>query len=545
MTSIDKRVVDDTNGAIEDNDSFLAPFHTRTFLVLWTATVISNIGTWMHDIGASWLMTSMTTSTTMVALIQTATMLPVFIFALPAGAIADMVDRRKMLLLIQSCLFCVVLLLVFVVYFNVITPMMLITFTFVIGIGTAFMAPTWQAIVPELVQKNVLTQAVALNGVGINISRAIGPALAGLIIVQLGTESVFLFNALSFLVVIFALLWWQRPQDQPSTLPKEGLASAMLIGLRYAQHSEPLKDTLVRALAFFFSASAFWALLPVVARVKLEASAESFGLMMAAIGVGAVVGSFALPKLKKRFKSGSLVVMSSCLAAVLLVATSFNQSLIYMFALSACFGASWIWVLASLNVSAQIALPPWVRARGLSVYLMVFFGSMSLGSLIWGGIADVVSIDTSLLIAGISLFIGVVMTKGFPLNQGESLDLIPANHWPEPPTFTGEDGLELYHRSPVMVTVEYHVEKDSIAAFFDKMQAMKEARLRYGAYQWSCLQDTNDPEIFIESFKELSWLNHLRHHKRVDGRDKVIQEQLRALTKNNTALVRHFVGNSN
>ena len=525
-------------------NGFLSPFQSRAFLILWLATVISNIGTWMHDIGASWLMASMTDSATLVALIQTATTLPIFLFALPAGALADMIDKRRMLWMVQAGLFIVVLLLVLVVWRGAITPELLIFFTFLMGTGTAFLAPAWQAIVPELVNKQSLSQAVALNSVGLNISRAIGPDLAGLIIVQWGTASVFLVNALSFLVVIAAVLWWRRPQTPPSPLPKEAMFSAMALGFRYAQHSQALKDTLLRALGFFIAASGFWALLPVVAKVKLQASAEAFGLMMAAVGLGAVLGSFLYPKLKARFSAGRLVTLASCLCAALLFLAALNAWLGFMLLLCALFGACWIWVLASLNVSAQLALPAWVRARGLAIYLMVFFGTMSAGSLLWGSLADAFSIELSLSLAGLSLLLTTLISRRRALNQGENLDLAPANHWPniEPPVSPSAKGENHQEHQPVMVTIEYCVSYQQQAEFLQKMALLKRARLRYGAYHWACLQDHSHPEIFLESFKEISWLHHLRHHQRVDGEDKQLQQQLRQLTTDGSTTVRHFLG---
>lgn len=522
--------------------SFLSPFQSKAFLVLWIATVISNIGTWMHDVGASWLMTSMTTSSLMVALIQTATTLPIFLFALPAGALADMIDRRKMLLFIQAFLCVTVFVLVIIVLNDAVTPLLLLIFTFLLGTGTAFLAPVWQAIVPELVNKRNLSQAVALNGVGINISRAIGPALAGLIIVKISTAAVFVLNALTFLVVIAAVFWWRRKAEHESELPREAMFSAMIMGFRYAQHSGALKDTLIRSFAFFVAASAFWALLPIVAKVKLGASAESFGLMMTAIGVGAVSGSFALPKLKAKFSPDRIVAASSILSAFLLLIAAANKSVSVMLILCAAFGASWIWVLASLNVSAQMALPAWVRARGLAVYLMVFFGAMSAGSLLWGTLADSFSIAISLSIAGITLLMGVLFSRRHTLNQGASLDLIPTNHWPEPTQIHDANDHPHLERSPVMITVEYRVQHSNQEIFETKMRLLREARLRYGAYHWSCLQEQTDSEVFIESFKEASWLNHLRHHQRVDGEDKTLQNELRALTVDDQTVVRHFLG---
>ncbi|MFT6791511.1 MAG: MFS family permease [Cellvibrionaceae bacterium] len=496
----------------------------------------------MHQVGSSWLMTSMTSSPLVVALVQTATTLPIFLFALPAGALADIVDRRRLLLLVQCGLFFSVVTLVICLHFNWMSPAVLIAFTFLMGTGAAFISPTWQAIVPDLVDKSRLSPAVALNSVGINISRAIGPALAGLIIVKLNVNAVFMVNALSFLVVIAALVWWQGSAEIKSTLPRETLFGAVKSGLHYTMHSTALRATLWRAFAFFISTCAFWALLPLIVRQKLNGSVSDFGLMLAAIGVGAVLGSFVLPTIKRRLSAGGLVSLASLINACVLIFTGLSQSIVATMLLCAVYGSSWIWILSSLNVSTQLALPKWGRARGLSVYLVVFFGSMSAGSLFWGSIASIATIDIALYVAATTLVLGVILSHGLRLNQGETMSLGPANYWPSPMIHQSSREDSINERSPVLITVEYRIAPEQRKVFLSTMKELEHARKRHGAFHWSCLQDSANPERFLESFKEISWLSHLRHHERVSGEDEKLQAKIAALTKAGKTEVNHFLG---
>lgn len=516
-----------------------APFGHTAFTVLWVATVVSNIGTWMHDVGAGWLMTSLSPSPLMVALVQTATTLPIFLFALPAGALADIVDRRRLLIVVQIVMTVLAALLAALVWLDVAGVATLLVFTFLLGACAAFVAPAWQAIVPKLVPRDALQPAIALSSVGINISRAIGPALAGLVIVGLGLAAPFALNAASFLCVIAALAWWRPPPAPRTDLPAEALWSAIGMGLRYAWSSAPLKSTLIRAVAFFISASAFWALLPLIARNELQGDATLYGVMLGAVGAGAVTGALFMPALRTRTTPDRMVIGASIVLAVVmvLVATVRHAAL----ATTGCFvfGAGWIAVLSTLNVSAQIALPDWVRARGLSVYLTVFFGAMSAGSALWGQVATLASIPLALLAAAALLVAGVAATRGFRLHQAEGMDLSPSMHWPAPIVAGAVAG----ERSPVMTTIEYRVAPENATRFRALMAELGQARKRLGAYSWGVLEDAAAPGCFVEYFLEGSWLQHLRHHERVSGADRLVQEQIRPLLlPGSVPLVKHLVG---
>lgn len=524
--------------APKEQASAWAPFAHVAFAVLWTATVISNVGTWMHDVASGWLMTSLSPSPLMVALVQAATTLPIFLFALPAGAFADLVDRRRLLIAVMAVMAVSTLSLGLLVFFGLVSAWVLLAFTFLSGAGAAFVAPAWQAIVPQLVPRSELQPAVALNSVGINISRAIGPALAGLVIASVGIAWPYLLNALSFLIVIAALLWWRPPPKKESHLPAERLWSAISTGLRYARASGPLRSTLVRALAFFLFASAYWALLPLIARQELGGGPELYGVMLGAVGVGAVGGAMFLPMFKKRLGADVLVAAGTAGTALVLVVFALIKR--PEVATVACLvaGASWITVLSSLNVSAQVALPDWVRARGLSIFITVFFGAMTLGSVVWGQAATILGIPTTLLIAAAGAVFGVLVSWPAKLQQGAELDLSPSSHWPEP-LVAGEIEPD---RGPVMVTVEYRIDPNTASAFLTAMDDLKAARRRDGAYAWGLFEDVSTPGRYLEYFIEESWLAHLRHHERVTEADRAIQDKVLALhVGDGDPVVTHFL----
>ena len=515
-----------------------APFTHAAFAVLWTATVISNVGTWMHDVASGWLMTSLSPSPLMVALVQAATTAPVFLFALGAGALADLLDRRRLLIVVMTVLAVTTLLLGLLVLFGLVSAWVLLTFTFLSGAGAAFIAPAWQAIVPQLVPRTDLQAAVALNSVGINVSRAIGPALAGVIIASLGIAWPYLLNALSFLIVIAALLWWRPPPRPMSHLPAERFWSAVRAGTRYARASGPLRAALIRAIAFFLFASAYWALLPLIARQQLAGGPELYGLILGAVGVGAVSGALFLPKLKKSIGADALVAAGTTgTALVLVVFALIRRPEAAVFA-SLVAGASWIAVLSSLNVSAQGALPDWVRARGLSIFITVFFGAMTLGSMIWGQAASMLGIPATLLIAAAGALAGAALSWPFKLQQGANLDLSPSAHWPQP-VLAAEVALD---RGPVMVTVEYRIEPSTASDFAVAMDDLCAERQRNGAYAWGLFEDVAEPGRYLEYFIEESWLTHLRHHERVSEADRAVQDKARSFhVGHGNPLVTHFL----
>jgi MFS family permease/quinol monooxygenase YgiN len=502
-----------------------APFGHAPFAVLWVATVISNVGTWMNDVGAGWLMTELSPSPLIVAAVQAATTLPVFLFALLAGAVADIVDRRKMLLVVNVALGITTTALALTVASGLMTPLLLLAFTFLLGTGAAFLAPAWQAVVPRLVPRAELPSAIALNSMGINVSRAIGPALAGALIVGVGLWSPFAVNAASFVVIVAALLWW-RPDPGPARrLPPERVGAAIRAGLRYASGSGPLRATLVRAAAFFAFASAYWAMLPLIARTVLDGGATLYGLLLGAVGAGAVGGALVLPRFRAKFGPDRTVVAGTVGTALVLGVFALVPSQAVAIAASALAGVSWIAVLSSLNVSAQTALPDWVRARGLSIFLTVFFGAMSAGSLVWGQVAAAFGIPAALLAAAAGALLLIPLTREARLGGHGDMDLAPSMHWPEP-MVAGDAPSEA---GPVAIRVAYRVDptrRDDLLALAPDLRAM---RRRNGAWGWELLRDAADPDLLVEAWHEPSWEAHLRHHERVTGEDRALQERLAAL----------------
>jgi MFS family permease len=515
-----------------------APLRHTTFAVLWAATVISNVGTWMSSVGAGWLMTSLAPSPTMVALVQAATTLPVFMLALPAGAFADIADRRRMLLVCQSGMCAVAVIFALLVWREWMTAQVLLFLTFLLGAGKAVTAPAWQAVVPKLVPRNALQSAITLNSIGINISRAIGPALAGVLIASVGMASPFAVDAVSFLAVIAALIWWKPPPLPSSMLPSERLLNAMRVGLRYTRSSWPLKATLLRAFAYLFFANAFWALLPLVSRNLLHGGATLYGLLLAGIGIGAVLGGFLLPRFKERFDSNQIVAIATAATAIMTAVFAIIDNISIALAASILFGMGWVAALTSLSGSAQVALPDWVRARGLSVYLMIMFGSMTLGSVVWGQVAGLYSIRVSLLVSAAGALLAIPLAWQARLGQGEALDLSPSLHWPAPIV----SGQIKPDRGPVMTTIEYCIDPSDAHAFVVALTELSHARRRGGAFAWGIFEDAAAPGRYLEYFLELSWLEHLRHHERVTAADRPIEEKVKSFHCGETApRVTHYL----
>jgi len=517
-----------------------APFGHRAFALLWVATLVSNIGTWMHDVGAGWLMTNLAPSPAIVSLVQAATTLPIFLFALPAGAIADRADKRRFLIAINLVLAVVVSMVALLTALDRMTPVLLLAMTFAIGAGTAFMAPAWQAVVPVLVPRRDLPAAIALNSMGINISRAIGPALAGLLITAVSLAAPFWVNAASYLVILGALLAWKPPAAPQRDLPPEPFFGSMLTGLRHAGRNAALKATMLRAFAFFLFASAYWALLPLVARALPGHGAVSYGVLLAVIGCGAVGGALVLPKLKKRFDANRLAAAGVLCSATAMVIFALAQELLLALPAAILGGAGWIVVLTSLNLSAQTALPDWVRARGLSLTLMVFFGCMALGSILWGQVAAHSSIQIALLIAAACLVLALVLVRRVKLGGADGHDLSAAMAWDAP--YVHEEVDAHPDRGPVMVTVTYRIDAADMDGFLKAMHVLSQERYRDGAHDWGIYQDAADPRIWLEWFLLPSWAEHLRQHARVTHHDIDQHQTARAFHQGEAAPeVRHFL----
>ena len=503
--------------------SFWSPFRYAVYRWLWLATVATNTGTWMYNAAAGWLMTSLSPSALLVSLVQVANSLPMFLFALPAGALADIIDKRRFILALEILIAVVSAVFAALVSLELVTPGTLLVFMFLIAVFAALEAPAWQSIVPQLVPKQDLAPAIAANSVGMNISRAIGPALAGVIITVLGIAAPFWLNAFSNVGVIGVFWWWRSRQAPIRSLPAERVASAIRTGYRHVRNNRPMRATLARAVGFFLFASAYWALLPLVARSQLDGGPELYGMLLGAIGAGAIGGAFALPKLKARVGANGLVVAGELGTAVSLVLFAFAGEPIPAAFASVIAGMCWIAVLASLNVSAQLALPDWVRGRGLAMYVTVFFGTMTLGSLLWGELASEVGLRWTHLIAAAGALLAVPLTWGWRLQTSPGLDLAPSMHWPEP--VVSED-VEI-DAGPVLVSVQYIIDPDNRNAFLRAVDRVAAERKRDGAYAWGIFQDTADPRRFVETFLLESWIEHLRQHQRVTRWDQMVEQEVR------------------
>jgi MFS family permease len=514
-----------------------SPFRHRAFAVIWSATVVSNVGSWLQSAAAGWLMTELTPNPRLVALVQVASYLPMFLFVLPAGALADVLDRRRLLLSMEITGTLLTAGFALLVRLEQVAPVTLVAFILLTGIAEALATPAWQAVVPQLVPRADLAPAVALNGVGINISRAIGPALAGLIIVGLGMAAPFWLNALSNLGVVAALLWWRPPVRLGAQLPPERLSRALRVGLRYARHSPYLRATLAHAAGFFVCASAYWALLPLVARVQLAGGAPLYGILLGAIGLGAIVAALGLPSLKTALGPDKLVAMGTAGTAAALVLFGLAHRPGVAFAASLLAGASWISVLATLNVSAQASLPGWVRGRGLAVFATVLFGAMTVGSALWGQVAATLSLSAAHFIAACGSLAAIPLLWRSKLQAAAGIDLTPSMHWPEPALFKGAEE----EKGPVLVTVEYRVSVENRAPFLAALAKLGAERRRDGAFDWGVFEDASDEGRFLETFLLDSWLEHLRQHQRVTKADRVVQEAVARFQTGGIPKVTHFI----
>lgn len=520
------------------SDTAQRPLASPMFRALWIATIVSNIGTWMHDVGAGWLMTSLSADPLMVALVQAATTFPMFLLALPAGALADIIDRRWLLIGAQLFGLTAMAILAVLTIAGFTTAWLLLAFTAAISSGAALSAPAFQAIVPELVPGPALQQAVALNSLGINIARAIGPALGGVIIAAAGPGAVFAVNAVSVVGVLIVLLRWQRLAPERH-LPAEHLIGAMRAGLRYTLRAPEFQVVLVRSVGFFLFASALWALLPIIARRELGLGPAGYGGLLTFMGLGAIAGAMLLPRLRGRLGASSLTIAASLLLACAMGGLSLAQSFAFACAILFAAGAAWIAMMASLNGGAQATSPGWVKARALAIYLLVFQGSMAAGAMVWGAVAGRIGVPATLLLAGALLMVVTLpLAWRFSLGKASTLDLAPSLHWPMPLV----QGQVEHDSGPVLVTIEYRVSPEIVPDFFAAMQGLRRIRKRDGAILWGLYEDTAQPGLVIETFVVESWLEHLRQHERITNTDRVQQDLAHGFHIGlDPPLVRHFV----
>jgi MFS family permease len=507
------------SAGIRERASAWSPLQNGLFRSLWIATIVSNVGTWMQDVGAGWLMTSLSSSPSLVALVEAADSIPMMLLALPAGALADIVDRRRLLIAVQVYLLVVAGALGVLTLLGATTAWSLLAFTFALGVGAAVLMPAWSAIVPELVPADELSSAIALNSVAINASRAIGPAIAGALVAAVGAWLVFILNALSYIGILAVLMRWQR-EHAKSALPAERFASAIRVGMRFVMHTRALQAVLIRGAAFFVFASATWSLFPLIVRRELGRGPETYGFLLTCIGVGAVAGAMFLPRVRARISRDALVAGASALYAMAALALAHVHNVPLLAVSMLATGAAWISILSALQVSAQLTLPSWVRARGLAAFVVVFMGGMAIGSIVWGQVATRIGIPEALTAAAAGMALAIALTWRFKLGQHELLDFTPSMDWPlpllaEPP----ESDV------PVMVTIGYRVKADKRGEFVAAMQRLREMRRRNGAYFWQLFHDSEDPTRFVEMFMDESWVEHLRQHERASVADREIQRR--------------------
>src|SRR5579883_621555 len=481
------------------------PLRQPLFRAVWLAAVVSNVGTWMHDTSAAWLMTSLSPSPLMVALMQTAMSLPFFLLALPAGALADIVDRRRVLLGTQGWMLSAAAALGVLALAGRTTPWSLLGLTFALGLGAAMNAPAWQAITPELVPREDLAPAVALNGVAVNVARAVGPALGGLLVAAIGPGGVFLLNAASFVGVIAVLAAWRRPAPDGG-LPAERVLGAILAGVRYVRHAAPVRTVLVRTAAFVLSASGVWALLPLVARGRLGLGAVGYGLLLGWLGV-------------ERLLVGATLLFAGA-SATLGVGRAVPAAALALIAA----GLAWMSTMSTLLVAAQRAVPGWVRARALAVTFLVIQGGMAVGSLLWGALASHAGIPAALVGAAAGLVLGLAAAPGHRVAGIETLDLTPAARRPLPDAV----GVEDLDEGPVLVIVEYRIDPARAADYTRAMHELARLRRRDGAVEWGLFRDAADPGRYVETFLVDSWAEHLRQHERVTAVDRAVQDRAAA-----------------
>ncbi len=506
-------------------DSIWAPLAISAYRALWIAGLVSNIGTWMQTVGAQWLLVARPNSAALVALVQTASTLPVLILALPAGVLADVFERRRLLIAFQAFQFAVGVGLTVLTVVGQMPPALLLSFTFLLGCGQALWVPAYQSFIPELVPRALLPSASALGAVSINLARAIGPAIAGVLVARIGVAFVFALNAATFLAFAVVLTVVRAPASVATGDPERFLP-ALRAGSRYVRHSLVVRRILLRSGLFAFPGSAMWALLPLIAHERLGMDAGGYGLLLGAVGIGAVGGAVVMPRLRARLSPSQLLALGSIVYALSLVvlATVRNPWIVGLALVPT--GTAWIAVLSSVNASLQLFLPHWVRGRGLSIYQIVLFGGQAVGALVWGQVAQHASLTGSFLAAAVVMLLGAATLLVWPMRDTAGVDRSAAAYWQEPQlTFSPSADT-----GPVLVVVTYAVRAENAAAFVEAMSFVRRVRLRTGATRWDLYRDGETPDTFVETYQVLSWGEHRRQHEgRLTGADQTREQAAREL----------------
>ncbi|TXR46754.1 MFS transporter [Phyllobacterium endophyticum] len=502
----------------------LAPFRHDTFKTIWLASLSSNFGSLIQSVGAAWMMTTISDSVDMVALVQASTALPIMLFSLVSGALADNFNRRRVMLVAQSFMLGVSVLLTLFSHFNLITPWLLLSFTFLIGCGTALNNPSWQASVGDMVPREDLASAVALNSMGFNITRSVGPAIGGVIVAIAGAAAAFAVNTISYIPLIYALFRWQ-PKYDPNPLPRETLGRAVSAGLRYVAMSPNIGKVIFRSFIFGLSASAVLALLPLVARDLVHGGPLVYGVMLGSFGIGAIAGALISARLREYLSSEAIVriafigfAVSAGLASISSNEWPTNAALLVA-------GACWVLALSLFNVTVQLSTPRWVVGRALSLYQTTTFGGIAAGSWLWGVAAGEYGADKALLVSSIVMLFGAAVGLRYALPEFKTLNLDPLNRFSEPLL-----KLDLKPRSgPIVIMIDYVIAESDVPEFLEVMAARRRIRIRDGAGHWALMRDLENPEIWTESYHTPTWVEYVRHNQRRTQADAVIGDRIRAL----------------
>jgi MFS family permease len=517
--------------------SMWSPLSEPVYRALWIAAVVSNVGSFMQEVGSAWLMTSIAPNPLMVALLQTAAYLPFFLLAIPSGAFADVVDKRKLLIIGQLWMLLSSLALGVLSIYGLVTPWVLLGLTFMMAIGGSITGPAWNAAIPELVPKDKLEPAIALGGVGYNAARGVGSALGGLAVAALGPGPVFILNAASFVGVLLVFVNW-KPSVKPHSRHRERMIGAVRAGFRFVRHSPALKAVLVRSGSYGACTSAMWGLLPLIAKQELHLDSLGYGTLLAIFGAGTLIGAAILPRLRSVISLDQVTGFGKILFAGAMLGLAYAQNLVTagLFMIGA--GISWIIVNSMFSMGAQKAAPAWVRARALAFHILVFLGTFAVTSAIWGQIAAYTGLDLPLIAASALLVVSVFLCRPFPLGIAELIDTTMSDHWTDP-KFASEPHP---NHGPVLITVEYIIDPLKLPEFTEAMTALSIQRRRDGAFQWHLFCDVSNPQRQLETFMVESWAEHMRQHERVTVSDRLVEDKVNSFHVGTSAIiVRHLI----
>ena len=503
----------------------LSPFRHSIFLWVWIATLASSFGGMVQGVGAAWMMVTLDAPPQMVTLVQASITLPIVLLALVSGALADSFDRRKLMMGAQAFMLLVSSALAAAAFLGLVTPWLLLLFTFLIGCGAALNAPAWQASVAAMVPREEVPSAVALNSMGFNLARSFGPAIGGIIVALAGAAAAFAFNAFSYVGLIFVLGRW-RPDREKRLLPRERLGNAILSGIRYVAMSPAINFTLVRGFVTGTGASAASALLPLIARDTLAGGPITYGLLLGAFGVGAVGGAFWSHRLRQAHSNELIVRFALAGSALGILVSALSPFLALTMAAMVLCGLGWVLVVSILNATVQMSSPRWVVARALSLYQMATFGGMAGGAWLWGYVTEESGLATALIVAAAVQFGCILLGRWFPLPETEEMNLDP-HGFREPETTFPIQG----RTGPVVVTIEYRIAEEDVREFLEVMAERRKVRRRNGARRWTLLRDLADPQIWIERYHSPTWIEYVRHNRRFTADEAVIGDRIRALHK--------------